>query len=778
LQNEIKLLIVVVTALRIFVHLMRKREPLMDRLKENDIHKSTSWRSIFVLTLIIITALSSIAAAHAPVIDIWYGHEQYFGHLGSSQRWVNVLGNMQMGIADSMLAFYYTLNNGPQVNLSTGADYRRLVMGGDFNIDLAVEDLVDGANQVIITAINSNPPLDTTIDTVIVHYDAGNVWQLPYTAEWDTLDQIEDVAQVVDGIWENQADNTVRTMQVGYDRLIAIGDTTWGDYEVTAPITIHSGVSYYGVGFLFRWEGHSDDPVAGWQPKTGWLPYGGLCWYRPDWLLLMGNAEATLDAVERTLSLGVTYMFKARVKTIPGVGGKYSFKVWEQGQPEPPEWEMTGQEELTDPQFGSILLLAHYADVSFGTVTIEPVETSLYNITVDLNASKTSATITWSTNQPANSSVEYGLTTGYEEGTESDPAMVTDHIITLNGLTPDTLYHFQVSSTDAYSYTASSGDSTFSTVSAGIASDDFSSDVLDSMWTFVDPMGDCSYTMWGNHTRDARIEIYVPGGSEHDMWDQGVQAPHIMQTVNDTDFEIEAKFESPLTMQYQLQGFIVKQDSLTFLRFDFLSTAINTRVFAASIDSLVPATHNNSFIDVIGVKPLWMKVKRTGDRWEQFYSFDGEVWEDGADFIFDLTVHGVGVYAGNAQDAGSPEHTAYIDYFFNVDLPIDPEDGFVTAARPLQPGLALELLPNMPNPFNPSTLIRYVIAQAGPAQVDIYDVSGRRVRTLVDEWQGAGMQSVTWKGMDSNGVSVASGVYFVRLTSSGELRSRKIILLK
>ena len=620
--------------------------------------------------------------------------------------------------------------------------------------------------------------MDTTIDTVIVHYDAGNVWQLPYTAEWDTLDQIEDVAQLVDGIWESQADNTVRPMQIGYDRLIAIGDTLWSDYEVTAPITFNSFISYCGFGFLFRWKGHTDDPVAGWQPKAGWMPYGALCWYRPGVLLLTGNDNTTLDADERTLSTGITYMFKARVKTIPGVGGKYSFKVWEQGQPEPPVWDLTGQEELSDPQFGSILLVAHLADVSFGTVTIEPVEISLYDIIVDLNASEMSATITWSTSQPANSSVEYGLTTSYEEGTESDASMVTEHIITLNSLTPDTLYHFQVSSTDAYSYTATSGDSTFSTLGSGLLSDDFSSDVLDSMWTFVNPMGDASYTLWGNHTSDARIEIHVPGGSEHELWDQGVQAPHILQTVNDRDFEIEAKFESPLTMQYQQQGFIVKQDSMTFLRFDFYSTSIDTRVFAASIDSLSPATRKNSIIDGFNVEPLYMKVKRTGDRWEQFYSFDGEVWLDGADFTFSLTVTGVGVYGGNAQGSGSPEHTAYIDYFFNVDFPIDPEDGFVTAARPLQPRPTLELLPNMPNPFNPSTLIRYIIAQAGPAQVDIYDVSGRRISTLVNEWQGTGMQSVYWKGMDGNGVSVASGVYFVRLKSHGELRCRKIILLK
>jgi hypothetical protein len=740
--------------------------------------KSASWRSLTILALATIAVMPSLVMANSPVIEVWYGNEQHFGQIGTAQRWVNIMGNVQKGIADSLTTFYYELNGGDPLVLSVGADYRRLVANGDFNIDLNVEDLLAGPNEVIITAVNSNPPPNTTKDTVTVHYSQGNVWPLPYTAEWDTLDQIEDIAQPVDGLWAIQADNTVRTIETGYDRLIAIGDTLWSDYEVTAPITIHSFGTYFGIGFLFRWMGHTDDPIAGWQPKTGWLPYGALCWYRPDELMITGNNNSTLDIDIRTLSTGITYMFKARVKTIPGVGGKYSFKVWEQGQPEPENWELTGQEELSDPQFGSILLTAHRADVSFGTVTIEPVETSLYDIEVATVLGGTSATVTWSTNQPANSSVAYGLTPSYEAGTESDASLVTEHSITLNNLTPDTLYHFQVSSTDAYSYTATSGDSTFSTFGNSIESDDFSSDVLDNMWAFQNPKGDGRYTMWGNHTLDARVEIYVPGGSPHEMWTQGIQAPHILQSANDADFEIEAKFESPLLLQYQQQGFIVKQDTVTFIRFDFYSTTSNTRVFAATMDSLSPGTRINTDIAATGIEPLYMRVKRTGDYWQQWYSFDGDVWIEGADFTFDLTVTGVGVYAGNAQAAGSPEHTAYVDYFFNTDFPIDPEDGFVTAAGPMRPELALSLLPNQPNPFNPVTLIRYIIAQAGPAQVDIYDVTGRRIRTLVNEWQEAGMQSVYWKGVDAGGIPVASGVYFVRLESHGEMRSRKIILLK
>jgi len=60
------------------------------------------------------------------------------------------------------------------------------------------------------------------------------------------------------------------------------------------------------------------------------------------------------------------------VETIPGVGGLYRFKVQQQGQPEPAAWDLQQQEDLADPQSGSIALITHYVDASFGTVTVRP----------------------------------------------------------------------------------------------------------------------------------------------------------------------------------------------------------------------------------------------------------------------------------------------------------------------------------------------------------------------------------------------------------------------
>jgi len=84
-----------------------------------------------------------------------------------------------------------------------------------------------------------------------------------------------------------------------------------------------------------------------------------------------------------------------------------------------------------------------------------------------------------------------------------------------------------------------------------------------------------------------------------------------------------------------------------------------------------------------------------------------------------------------------------------------------------------------PNPFNPSTRIEFSIPQAARVRLDVYDVHGRLVATLVDRQSAPGMQSVVWNGRDRNGAGVASGVYFYRLTLPGQRSlTRKLVLLK
>jgi hypothetical protein len=95
----------------------------------------------------------------------------------------------------------------------------------------------------------------------------------------------------------------------------------------------------------------------------------------------------------------------------------------------------------------------------------------------------------------------------------------------------------------------------------------------------------------------------------------------------------------------------------------------------------------------------------------------------------------------------------------------------------LAPSISLEQ--NVPNPFNPRTMIRFdVPAPGAPASLRIYDVTGREVAVLVDGETVAGTRTVWWNGTSRGGRPVASGVYFYRLTAGRETLTRKLLLVR
>jgi hypothetical protein len=85
---------------------------------------------------------------------------------------------------------------------------------------------------------------------------------------------------------------------------------------------------------------------------------------------------------------------------------------------------------------------------------------------------------------------------------------------------------------------------------------------------------------------------------------------------------------------------------------------------------------------------------------------------------------------------------------------------------------------NVPNPFNPTTTIAFSLPAAGPVELIVYDVSGRRVATLLKRDLSAGAASVQWDGRNDHGAWVASGVYFYRLVAGANIETRKMVLLK
>jgi len=101
-------------------------------------------------------------------------------------------------------------------------------------------------------------------------------------------------------------------------------------------------------------------------------------------------------------------------------------------------------------------------------------------------------------------------------------------------------------------------------------------------------------------------------------------------------------------------------------------------------------------------------------------------------------------------------------------------DGDNTGIR----SITYQLEQNFPNPFNPRTSISFALSEAAVVTIDVFDVAGRKITTLIDAYLEAGEHRVEWDGTDASGVSMASGIYLYRMRADGMIESRKMLLIK
>ncbi len=177
--------------------------------------------------------------------------------------------------------------------------------------------------------------------------------------------------------------------------------------------------------------------------------------------------------------------------------------------------------------------------------------------------------------------------------------------------------------------------------------------------------------------------------------------------------------------------------------------------------------------------------------------------EDGSYAINDAIVLLLDIMHGTCPDAsvllasaGDPgpvtqpqslslEDIAYLEQMMaQMDLTPEQEAAFRLAlyggAGPASLPTAFSLAQNVPNPFNPSTTIGYAVPEGRQVWVrlEVYDLRGSVVRTLVDEVREPGSYTVFWDGRDEAGHQVPSGVYFYRMHSGDFVQTRKMVLLK
>ena len=102
----------------------------------------------------------------------------------------------------------------------------------------------------------------------------------------------------------------------------------------------------------------------------------------------------------------------------------------------------------------------------------------------------------------------------------------------------------------------------------------------------------------------------------------------------------------------------------------------------------------------------------------------------------------------------------------------------LTAADDFTPVATFNLRRVAPNPFSPSTRIEFALPRRGPVDIAVYDVSGRRVATLLHGEVDAGIHDVAWNGKNSQGASVAAGVYWCVIKTPEGQKSRSLVLMK
>jgi len=293
---------------------------------------------------------------------------------------------------------------------------------------------------------------------------------------------------------------------------------------------------------------------------------------------------------------------------------------------------------------------------------------------VAVTASETEAMVTWLTDEPATSRVAYGRTTSYELATVTDATLLTSRSVRLDGLECGATYHVRVSSVDAAGNVATGADLVFSTAAcpttgaAGLVSDEFNTGALNTgLWTLVDPVGDVRASATGTH-----LDIALPGGVSHDLWTGRLRAPRLLQAARDEDFEIEVKYDTPVSRRYQMQGIVVEQDASNLIRLEIFHDGAATRAFAATFAGGVATARANQAI-AIG-SPMILRLARAGSLWTLRTSSDGATWTTALTFTHAIRVARVGPYAGNqaSPESATPAHTASIDHFRVVSAPVGP----------------------------------------------------------------------------------------------------------
>jgi uncharacterized repeat protein (TIGR01451 family) len=247
---------------------------------------------------------------------------------------------------------------------------------------------------------------------------------------------------------------------------------------------------------------------------------------------------------------------------------------------------------------------------------------------------------------------------------------------------------------------------TITSSAGGPVSDDFNTSTLNtSLWSFVNPVGDGSFSLTGT-----QLKLNVPAAANHVPGLNGTDTSvRMLQPIGNVDFTVTAKFDSIPTQGYTFEGILVHQDSSNYLLFQFGSTGSQLIVNSAIIVNTVETSQQSANL-APGASSLWLRVQRSGNNWTESWSADGNTFSTVGTFTQALTTTDVGVWAGNYNGvtSSSPAYAALID-------------SFVTGAAPAGG-------PPVGDAFNTSTLNTSLWSFLNPVGDGSYSMTGSQVK--------------------------------------------------
>lgn len=168
------------------------------------------------------------------------------------------------------------------------------------------------------------------------------------------------------------------------------------------------------------------------------------------------------------------------------------------------------------------------------------------------------------------------------------------------------------------------------------------------------------------------------------------------------------------------------------------------------------------------------KNLNSGDGWDPFPGVRG------ATAFYELTEPGSDSYLNGPSgvsivNISASADTMYAD--FSATLVAGSDTTGSSGGNGVVPR-TVTLSQNYPNPFNPSTTITYTLTRSADVTLDVYDITGRKITTLVNGPVSEGQHTAEWNGTNADGRKVASGVYFYRVEADGQSQVKKMVLMK